>query len=1731
MDYGSHSELAEVNANTGILTFLSADGLPTAGTAFSGANVYCSSGTVTGSGPLTLDKYGDGCPAPQSFTSNAVGNIGIDPSGNIYYADNGDGLIRKLSFNNSFPATTVGSPAPTQNLVFVLFTGNTGDTVTSSTMADSVTTQGITAGSEFTNAVTGDSCGGTTTLAVFLSGSTNVANDVCIIPVTFTPMYAGMRSGAVQISGTINSVSTLLGTVYLNGAGNGAELAIDPGTTSTLGSKNQTSGVATDSAGNVYVDYFASKSIYRIPSGGGTPVKIASLSDFPCQIAVDGAGNLYVAVISGNIYEFAGASTSAGLITETPIVSGLSSDTQGVAVDASGNLYIADTYNNRVLMQPVGNGEQMVLGSGFSLPVSVAVDASGNVYVADSSLKEVEKLTIVNGAVVQQAAVTLLSGAHPASVAVDAAGDIYYGDYNTGQIVEVPVSGTTEVVASGFTYPANIALDPSGNLYVADSQSNSGISEFARTAASQTLASGTPQIATITEIGNVNYTGSTSQTDSVDFSVVGTSGSCSTTAQFTLDFGATCELTSSLLGGGSVSDTVSFTGSTSTLNLSPAVGTTTTLGTVTSTSSSPTYGDTITVTVTVAANSGSTTPSGTVSFVVDSGLSSAPFTLTSGSYVYTLSTPASPLSAGAHTIAATYNPGTGSLFAGSSGTLSPSLTVLPMAVTVAPSPVTITYGQSSPITISSIAGTSGNIVGLLPLDSSDTAKFSTLATTTSPVSGSPYAITGSLYTSGGGVDSNYTVSVSSSSTVTIQPAALTLVINNASMSTGQSSLPTFTGTLSGYLPADANYVAPVYSTTATVSSPVGQYTITATGLQAGSSGDRSSDYTLPLANITTGTLTISSSVVSEVVTVTSTTTVSYGQAVPAITGTFNPALPAGITATFSSSASAGSPVGGSYPITVQFFGTGSGNYQSTFAGGSATAITIQPAAVNVVVNSTSKSYGAINPNFTGTLSGTYGTDATNGNIAVIYSTTATQSSPVNGSTGYLITATGLTLSGSAAGNYTLGTVTPGTLTINPATVTGSVNSTSKTYGAVNPTFTGSFIGILPADSANVTVNYSTTATQFSPVNGVTGYPITAISLTLTGSATGNYSLGTVTAGTLTINPITVSGAVNSTSRSYGANNPAFTSTLNGIFPADSTNVIPLYSTTATQTSPVNGATGYPITMTGLSGSAASNYTLGTVTSGTLTILPAIVNVTATSTSRGYGAANPAFTGTFSNVIAQDLANVTANFSTTATANSPVSGSPYPITASALILTGSATGNYTLGTVTAGNLTIAPAAVSVSVNSTSRAYGAANPSFTSTLGGVLVADTANVTPIYSTAATQTSPVSGSPYAITVTGLTLTGSATGNYTLGTVTTGNLTINPIAAGVSVNSATRQYGLANPTLSGTLSNVLSQDAGNVSAVYSTTATLTSPVSTYPITANSLTGPAAGNYTLGTVSNGVLTITPATTITGLTASAPSVGIDSQVTFTATVTSASAGTPSGSVIFSSGTTTLCTEALAGGQVQCSTSSLPAGSPVITATYGGSTNFAGSTSAGLTEIVATPGVTGTPSTSSITIKSGSSGTVTLNLTAVNYIGTATYSCALLPPGMTCSFNPASATFTSTNATATTVLTISTNGASGASGQFVSQQGPGRASPASIISAAGLWLPCAFAGFFGLAKWRRPMLRRMMLLVVLAAGLAGLAAVSGCGGSSGTRQTTPGTYNIQVVITAGTVQVIPLTVIVQ
>jgi hypothetical protein len=73
------------------------------------------------------------------------------------------------------------------------------------------------------------------------------------------------------------------------------------------------------------------------------------------------------------------------------------------------------------------------------------------------------------------------------------------------------------------------------------------------------------------------------------------------------------------------------------------------------------------------------------------------------------------------------------------------------------------------------------------------------------------------------------------------------------------------------------------------------------------------------------------------------------------------------------------------------------------------------------------------------------------------------------------------------------------------------------------------------------------------------------------------------------------------------------------------------------------------------------------------------------------------------------------------------------------------------------------------------------------------------------------------------------------------------------------------------------------------------------------------------------------------------------VTFTATVTS-SAGTPTGTLQFFDGTTSLGTATLSGGSGSITTSAVNAGTRSITAVYSGNSNFAGSTSAALAQTV-------------------------------------------------------------------------------------------------------------------------------------------------------------------------------------
>jgi hypothetical protein len=88
----------------------------------------------------------------------------------------------------------------------------------------------------------------------------------------------------------------------------------------------------------------------------------------------------------------------------------------------------------------------------------------------------------------------------------------------------------------------------------------------------------------------------------------------------------------------------------------------------------------------------------------------------------------------------------------------------------------------------------------------------------------------------------------------------------------------------------------------------------------------------------------------------------------------------------------------------------------------------------------------------------------------------------------------------------------------------------------------------------------------------------------------------------------------------------------------------------------------------------------------------------------------------------------------------------------------------------------------------------------------------------------------------------------------------------------------------------------------------------------------------------------PLATMTAMQASSLTPALNSAVTFNATVASTSGGTtPTGSVAFMSGSTTLATVPLANGAASYSTSSLPIGSQSIVAQYAGDTTHSASTS--------------------------------------------------------------------------------------------------------------------------------------------------------------------------------------------
>ena len=178
-------------------------------------------------------------------------------------------------------------------------------------------------------------------------------------------------------------------------------------------------------------------------------------------------------------------------------------------------------------------------------------------------------------------------------------------------------------------------------------------------------------------------------------------------------------------------------------------------------------------------------------------------------------------------------------------------------------------------------------------------------------------------------------------------------------------------------------------------------------------------------------------------------------------------------------------------------------------------------------------------------------------------------------------------------------------------------------------------------------------------------------------------------------------------------------------------------------------------------------------------------------------------------------------------------------------------------------------------------------------------------------------------------------------------SLTINPLPITALISPASLQYGEAIPLITGGLVGVLSRDQSVVSVSVSADASAHPLVGTYPLKAV-LRGPAAGNYTLS--EQPVLTITKALTATAITATtaslatATSADAEQPVLLRAHVTSATSGTPTGTIILSDGGALLAAgNANASGDLTFTTSALSTGPHSLYATYSGDPNFLSSTS--------------------------------------------------------------------------------------------------------------------------------------------------------------------------------------------
>ena len=507
-------------------------------------------------------------------------------------------------------------------------------------------------------------------------------------------------------------------------------------------------------------------------------------------------------------------------------------------------------------------------------------------------------------------------------------------------------------------------------------------------------------------------------------------------------------------------------------------------------------------------------------------------------------------------------------------------------------------------------------------------------------------------------------------------------------------------------------------------------------------------------------------------------------------------------------------------------------------------LTIQPAPLTITAVNVTRLYGQTNPALTPQYSGfvngeTVATSDLTGSPSL--STTATTASAAG--TYSIVVGRGSL----ASTDYTL-SYEPGTLTIIPAVLTVTAGNAIRAYGAANPTLNCNITGFVNNETAATsdltgTPGVSSAATPASPVGS---YAVTPALGTLKSN---NYTFA-FQAGTLTVSPAVLTVAAVDVSRAYGVANPTLTYTVTGFANGETATTGGVTGTPAlSTTADANSSVGTYTIAVGSGTLNATNYSFQSSGPGTLTITPALLIVQPQNLQRSYGTTNPPLAYTLvredqPQAVVSALASGASGapaLSTSAVASSPVGS--YAITVSPGTLA-VASPNYALDFSHSANgeLTIGQATLVITANPASRAYGAADPTFTDTISGFINGQTlatSGVTgaPSFTTTADSTSHVG--TYNV-VAGI---GSLQSGDYLFSFVPNTLTITPVPLTIEANATSQPFG-TKPSLSASFIGLVNGDTAaslTAPAVLSTTATGTSPPGTYPIT---VSGASSADYT-----------------------------------------------------------------------------------------------------------------------------------------------------------------------------------------------------------------------------------------------------------------------------------------------